>query len=63
MAEFEVKMGFSAIRSVEVLALQKTSFFDRFLIGIFPLEREMDLYSSKPLVILAIKDMPEETRD
>lgn len=63
MGYYRVRIVFGIVRSLVVPVLVGTSFVHRFVKGILPSKQKIVLYISKPVPLLAIKDMPEETRD
>lgn len=62
MGDCRVKVVFGDVRHLVVPVLVGTSFMDRLVKGIFSLERKMVSFSSEPVPILAIKNLPEEPK-
>lgn len=58
-----VSVVFGVSSSLPVAVPLQTSLIDRFLTDIFRTERKVVVYISKAVLLLAIKDMPEELKD
>lgn len=56
-------LAVAILRNLAVAVLLETSFKDRFMKGIFSFERKLVLYNSKPVPLLAIKDLPTEDKN
>lgn len=59
IGDFKVRVAFGVVGGLTVLVLLGTSFIDGFVKVIFPLERNQVPYNSRPVPILANKDMSE----
>lgn len=63
MGDSIVRSVFGGVHDLAVPVLIGTSFIDRFVKGMFSLERKTVPYSSKTLPILDFKSMSEEKKD
>lgn len=60
MADSRGRVVCDIVRNLAVPAILATLFIDRFLKGIFPHDRKIVLYNSKPVPILTINNRSEE---
>lgn len=62
MGNSRERVDFVVVRRLAVPILLLTSYIDMILQGIFPLEPNIVAYSSRPVPILAINDLPKEIK-